>query len=47
MDVEPAPRKAIVAFLLDRANSLGMILIIGFLMMITMVLSTVVAYLVT
>lgn len=43
-DVEPAPRKAIVAFLLDRANSLGMVLIIGFLMMITMVLSTVVVY---
>ncbi|MDQ0783166.1 uncharacterized BrkB/YihY/UPF0761 family membrane protein [Chryseobacterium sp. W4I1] len=29
-DVEAAPKKAFVKFLLDRANSLGMILILGF-----------------
>ena len=39
-DVEAAPKKAIVKFLLDRANSLGMILVIGFLLMTTMVLSS-------
>lgn len=39
-DVEPAPKQAILKFLLDRANSLGMILVIGFLLMITMVLSS-------
>lgn len=39
-DVEPAPKKAFLKFLLDRANSLGMILVIGFLLMITMVLSS-------
>ena len=39
-DVEPAPKKAILKFLLDRANSLGMILVIGFLLMITMILSS-------
>ena len=39
-DVEAAPKKALVKFLLDRANSLGMILILGFLLMITMVLSS-------
>lgn len=39
-DVQAAPRKALVKFLLDRANSLGMILVIGFLLMITMVLSS-------
>ena len=39
-DVEPAPKKAILKFFLDRANSLGMILVIGFLLMITMVLSS-------
>ncbi|MDY3317832.1 YihY/virulence factor BrkB family protein [Riemerella anatipestifer] len=38
--VKAAPQKAILKFLVDRANSLGMILIIGFLMMITMILST-------
>ncbi|MBQ0153141.1 MAG: YihY/virulence factor BrkB family protein, partial [Chryseobacterium sp.] len=38
-DVEAAPKKALVKFLLDRANSLSMILILGFLLMITMVLS--------
>ncbi|AYO56954.1 ribonuclease BN [Chryseobacterium sp. 6424] len=42
-DVEPAPRKALIKFLLDRANSLGMILVIGFLLMITMVLSSVIS----
>lgn len=39
-NIEAAPKKAIVKFLLDRANSLGMILVIGFLLMITMVLSS-------
>lgn len=39
-DVEAAPKKALVKFLLDRANSLSMILILGFLLMITMVLSS-------
>lgn len=43
-DVEPAPRKAIVKFLLDRANSLGMILVIGFLLMITTVLSSLISF---
>lgn len=43
-DVESAPKKAIVKFLLDRANSLGMILIIGFLLMITMVLSSLISF---
>lgn len=42
-DVEAAPKKALVKFLLDRANSLGMILVIGFLLMITMLLSTVIS----
>lgn len=44
-DVEAAPRKALVKFLLDRANSLGMILVIGFLLMITMVLSAMISLL--
>lgn len=39
-EVKAAPKKAFVKFLLDRANSLGMILVIGFLLMITMVLSS-------
>lgn len=39
-EVESAPKKALVKFLLDRANSLGMILILGFLLMITMILSS-------
>lgn len=39
-DVEAAPKKALIKFLLDRANSLGMILVIGFLLMITMLLSS-------
>ncbi len=42
-DVESAPKKALVKFLLDRANSLGMILILGFLLMITMVLSSLIS----
>ncbi|GAA5097130.1 hypothetical protein GCM10023210_31800 [Chryseobacterium ginsengisoli] len=44
-DVKAAPKKALVKFLLDRANSLGMILIIGFLLMITMVLSSLISVL--
>jgi membrane protein len=39
-DVKPAPKKAIIKFLLDRANSLGMIVVIGFLMMVSMLLSS-------
>lgn len=42
-DVEAAPKKALVKFILDRTNSLGMILILGFLMMITMVLSSLIS----
>mgnify|MGYP003575191151 CR=1 FL=1 len=42
-DVEAAPKKALVKFLLDRANSLGMILILGFLLMITMILSSLIS----
>lgn len=42
-EVEAAPKKALVKFLLDRANSLGMILILGFLLMITMILSSLIS----
>ncbi|WP_080780591.1 YihY/virulence factor BrkB family protein [Chryseobacterium phocaeense] len=42
-DVQSAPKKAFVKFLLDRANSLGMILILGFLLMITMILSSMIS----
>jgi len=42
-DVEAAPKKALLKFLLDRANSLGMIIILGFLMMITMILSSLIS----
>src|ERR1700750_3397630 len=42
-DVEAAPKKALIKFLLDRANSLGMILILGFLLMITMILSSMIS----
>ncbi|MDV7697591.1 YihY/virulence factor BrkB family protein [Chryseobacterium soli] len=42
-DVEAAPKKALVKFILDRANSLGMILILGFLLMITMILSSMIS----
>jgi len=44
-DIEAAPKKAILKFILDRANSLGMILVIGFLLMITMVLSSAISLL--
>ncbi|WP_226063863.1 YihY/virulence factor BrkB family protein [Kaistella polysaccharea] len=44
-EVEAAPKKALVKFLLDRVNSLGMILVIGFLLMITMVLSSLISLL--
>ncbi|WP_374445807.1 YihY/virulence factor BrkB family protein [Epilithonimonas sp.] len=39
-DVESVPKKAWQKFLLDRANSLGMILIIAFLLLISMLLSS-------
>lgn len=42
-DVNAAPKKALVKYLLDRANSLGMILILGFLLMITMILSSLIS----
>jgi len=42
-DVEAAPKKAFIKLILDRANSLGMILVIGFLLMITMVLSSLIS----
>lgn len=44
-DIEAAPKKAVIKFILDRANSLGMILVIGFLLMITMVLSSAISLL--
>lgn len=43
-EVEPAPNKALKNFFLNRANSLGMILTIGFLIMLTMVLSSMISY---
>ncbi|NAW51118.1 ribonuclease BN [Elizabethkingia argentiflava] len=43
--VKASPKKAFIKFLLDRINSLGMILIIGFLFMITMLLSSLVSLL--
>ncbi len=39
-DVKAKPKQAFSKLILDRANSLGMILIIGFLLLITMLLST-------
>lgn len=42
-DVQAAPKKAWLKFIVDRANSLGMILVIGFLMMITMLLSSLIS----
>lgn len=44
-DVESSPDKALKKFLVDRAHSLGMIVILGFLMLITMVLSTLISLL--
>lgn len=43
-EVKPAPKKALLKFLLDRANSFGMILVLGFLLMVTMVLTSVLSY---
>ena len=42
-DVEAAPKKAWLKFILDRANSLGMILVIGFLMISTLLMSTLIS----
>lgn len=42
--VEAVPERAFVKFLLDRVNSLGMILILGFLLLITMVASSLISY---
>lgn len=44
-DVEAAPEKAFAKFLLDRANSLLLILIIGATVMASMLLTTVISYL--
>lgn len=44
-NIEAAPKKALMKYILDRANSLGMILVIGFLLMITMVLSSAISLL--
>jgi len=43
-DVEAAPKKAWQKFILDRANSLGMILIIAFLLLTSMVLSSLIGF---
>jgi Predicted membrane protein len=40
-DVEAAPKKAFQKYVLDRANSLGMILIIAFLLLISLILSSI------
>lgn len=42
-DIEASPKKAWLKFILDRANSLGMILVIGFLMISTMLMSTLIS----
>ena len=44
-DVKAAPKRAIKKYLMDRTNSLGMILVIGFLMMIMMIMSSVISFL--
>lgn len=44
-EVKAVPNKAVKKYLIDRANSLGMILVIGFLLMITMVLSSMISLL--
>ena len=41
--MEAAPKKAFLKLILDRANSLGMILMIGFLLMVTMLLSSLIS----
>lgn len=43
--VKPSPNRAFYTFITDRANSLGMILIIGFLMIITMLFTTLISLL--
>ncbi len=42
-DIEVKPKQAFVKFILDRANSIGMILVLGFLLMITMILTSLVS----
>src|SRR5690606_16341011 len=42
-DVEPSPQKALIKFLLDSTKSLVMILILRFLLMITMILSSLIS----
>lgn len=41
-DVEAAPKKAWQKYILDRANSLGMILVIAFLLLVTLLLSSII-----
>lgn len=39
-DVEAAPKKALQKYILDRANSLGMIIVIGFLLLVSLLLTS-------
>lgn len=41
-EVESAPKKAFERYLLDRANSLGMIIVIGFLLLASLILSSII-----
>ncbi|SFI17061.1 YihY/virulence factor BrkB family protein [Halpernia frigidisoli] len=41
-DVESAPKKAFQQYLLDRANSLGMIVMIAFLLLVSLILSSII-----
>lgn len=43
--INPKPKQALMKYLTDRANSLGLIIVIGFLMTITMVTSSIVSVL--
>ena len=42
-DIEVKPKQAFLKFILDRANSVGMILVLGFLLMITMILTSLIS----
>jgi len=42
-EIDKAPKKALLRFLLDRASSLGMVIVIAFLLMISMLASSVIA----
>lgn len=43
-EVESAPKKAMQRYIIDRANSLGMIVVIGFLLLVSLILSSVIAF---